>query len=61
MVNPGFELTGEGGGGKEEEGRGRGVVLLALVAFLSSLSSLFTQNKGGGAPRPHPYIVDPLL
>ena len=41
MVDPDFELRGEGGGD--------GFVLLALLAFFPSvISSFFSPKKGGG-------------
>ena len=46
VADPDLEL--EGGGGV-------GLDFLALLAFFPSvISSFLTQNKGGGAPRPHP-------
>ena len=48
VADPDLELRGGGGGGLD---------LLALLAFLPSvISSFFTQNKGGGPPRPLPKI-----
>ena len=43
VADPDLELRGRGGGG--------GLDLLALSAiFPSVISSIFTQNKGGGGP-----------
>ena len=36
----------------EREIRAGRVVLLTLPAFLSSVSSFYTDKKGGGVPRP---------
>ena len=47
MADPDLELRGGRGGG------GGGLDLLALSAiFPSVISSIFTQNKGGGGPGP---------
>ena len=43
MADPDLELRRGGGGG---------VDLLALPAFLPSVISFFTQNKGAGCPGP---------
>ena len=46
VADPDLELRGGGGGG----GGGGGLDLFALFAFFPSvISSLFAQNKGGGA------------
>ena len=50
MADPGLELRGGGGG---MGGGGENLDLLALLpSFPSVISSLFIQNKGGGAGTP---------
>ena len=56
MADPELELRGGGGGGR------RGLDFLALSAiFPSVISSIFTQNNGGGRAGPSPRSATDFL